>query len=140
MSDLTEVFAKWDERDRQATELYAALRSNERTRKRALTIVYRCPNKKRCTLAEVYVSPAGLLVHQPPYKLAPGTNESTSSASGRAANTRDGNNHWKAQTGFMDSEQWHRVLNCDHVYRVVLEGATVEQDIRDGKHEVIITP
>lgn len=139
MSDVTEVFAKWDERDRQAVELYAALRSNERTRKRALTIVYRCP-VDRCTLAEFYASPAGLLAHQPPYKLSPALNLEESSDSGRAANTRDGDRHWKEQTGFMDSAEWNRVLNCDHIHAYILEGTRVQEDVKSGRREVIITP
>ncbi|GAA1118113.1 hypothetical protein GCM10009670_04120 [Citricoccus alkalitolerans] len=128
-----------NDRQKQAEAVYAALRTNERIRKKARTLVYRCPNRTRCALAEVYASPAGVLIHHPSYKLSRDLNEQGSSADGRAANTTDGDRHWKVRTYFLEAAV-NLALNCDHVHHVVIDREHVEWHIREGITTHIVHP
>lgn len=130
---------RMDDRQQQAESIYAALLTNERTRKKARTLVYRCPNRKRCALAEVYASPAGVLIHHPTYKLSPDLNEQESSADGRAVNTTDGDRRWKVRTYFLEAAA-NLTLNCDHVRGIIIEREHVLRHIKDGITTHIVNP
>ena len=83
---------------------------------------YRCRRPRRgCLLLYVWHSRSDQLeFYQPAYKLSPGRNAEQSNESGRAANTADGNNHWRAVAGVLDDMRgWGPTaglsLQCDHV-------------------------
>ncbi|SFV21325.1 hypothetical protein [Micrococcus terreus] len=135
---LTEVLGSMDDRQEQAEAVFAALRSNDRTRKRARTLTYRCPNTRRCALAEVYSSPVGVLIHHPHFKMSPKLNAATSSEEGRRANTLDGDRHWKARTYFLEAAL-NLTLSCDHIHDALIDREQVTRDIKAGHAEVIVT-
>lgn len=136
-ASLDELMSRLRGRQEQADAVYAALRSNTRTRKRARTLTYRCPNSHRCALAEVYASPVGVLIHHPRYKLSPVLNEASSSEAGRLANTVDGDRRWQGRTYFLEMAV-NLTLNCDHVHHAVIDREQVLQDISAGRSEVVV--
>lgn len=123
------------ERGKVADAIYEALRSTGRLpRQRALT--YRCRNRARCLLLEVIPTPEGLLFHTPEYKLSRKLNEASSSESGRAKNTVDGQRHWRGHS-FFEESAGNCPVNCDHV-RDAIELADVREDLTSGLKEITI--
>lgn len=132
---LLELFRLNDERATLADSIYAALRSaGWLTSHRVLT--YRC--SQRCLLLDVVVTPQGTLLAFPRYKLSPALNAESSSESGRAKNTEDGDRRWRGRAFFAESVG-NCPLNCDHV-RAVLELDRIDADLDAGRSEVTITP
>lgn len=78
---------------------------------------YRCAGQG-CLLLHLWRSPQGVMFYRPAYKLSLGRNESESTPDGRAANTTDGRNHWRADAGTLESARgWegHAMpVQCDH--------------------------
>ncbi|GAB3138106.1 hypothetical protein GCM10027057_17630 [Marisediminicola antarctica] len=66
---------------------------------------YKCTHRDSgsCVLAEVYVLGDSHVAYLRRYTLPKSVNESRSSASGRSANTEDGQNHWRARVVDLDS-------------------------------------
>lgn len=91
---------------------------------------YRCAGRG-CLLLHVWQSPAGPLFYRPAYKLSRDVNERESSPEGRAANTADGENHWRADAGHLAGARgWpeHTMpLQCDH-FRANVETAKILAD------------
>ncbi len=123
-------------RDRTALagSVYAALKRSQQLKSHRV-IDYRCP--QRCLLLDVLNLPQGALFHQTGYKLPPAVNDATSSASGRAKNTRDGKNHWEARTYFAE-DCVNVSLDCAHVHQVVIDKTQVQADIDTGRVEMIV--
>lgn len=138
MNPLADLIANADSRAAQAETILEALLKTPALRRKARNLVYRCPNRKRCALAEIYASPAGVLVYHPTYKLAPEVNAASSSAEGRAANTRDGNNHWNRRVYFLDPAD-NLTLNCDHVQHHNIDRSEVLHDLKADRAEVVVT-
>lgn len=130
-------------------ELYTALISSGRIADlRRLT--YRCASR-RCLLLDVIETPMGTLLHQKRFKNSHEVNLRRSNEAGRAANTEDGNNHWKPRTYFLDVSalSWPegaQSIQCDHVGvlsdggDLVLRGADFAADWRAGHVEVSVRP
>ena len=102
--------------------LYVALVSDPGLLRAQRRLQYRCTS--RCLLLDAIAVPAPerILLHQKRYKLSPQWNATRSSEAGRAANTYDGDNHWKSWTYYvgtsaLDLADPGAVLDaqCDHV-------------------------
>lgn len=125
-----------------AEALHAALVSTGRI-KSLRRLTYRC-HARRCLLLEAVDTPEGVLVHQKRYKLSPTVNEATSTAEGRAANTEDGRNHWRAQTYWLstsalrwdDLPQAGQSLECDHVLSHLLTAPQFTADWEAGHSDI----
>lgn len=121
--------------------LYSALLNGARLSSlRRLT--YRC-HAARCLLLDVVDTPVGVLIHQKRYKYSDEQNLQRSSAAGRAANTLDGNNHWRAHSYFIETsalanaERAGRTdVSCDHVLGYPLTAATFWTDWKSDTTEV----
>ncbi|MDI9629574.1 MAG: hypothetical protein QM286_13720 [Acidobacteriota bacterium] len=114
-------------------DVYKAM--SDRQRKRLLLVEYRCA-AKQCLLLRAWNSPLGPATYQPPYILTPERNLALSSASGRGANTTDGNNHWRERGGLWSyTDDWGNslgiLLACRHVYVSVL-ASDIHRDILAG--------
>lgn len=136
-AQLRALFAALESDSARADATYRALKSTGALKSHRL-LTYRCP--KRCMLLDVVNLPApvGLIVHSPRYRLSPGLNAASSSASGRAKNTEDGDNHWKAHT-FPVRAMSRPLLTCDHL-RVPLEDVDFEADLEARHAEVVMLP
>ena len=134
---LVETFKYANARQQQADAIYAALRANEKIRKKTLSLVYRCSNKERCTLAEIYPSPQGVLVYLPPYKRSPERNQETSSAEGRRVNTIDGERRWKGRAFFIEAA-WNLTLNCDHIDTHLIDREQVLDDLKSDRKNIVL--
>lgn len=117
-----------------ATEFYNMLKKHGKLKAHRV-VTYFCPN--RCRLADVLDTKQGLIIHSPGYKLSPRINEGTTNASGRAANTIDGNRRWKAHTYFIDQAA-NITCSCDHVRAAILEIDRVRTDVAAGRAEITI--
>lgn len=113
-----------------AAELYRAVMVSGRLPAlRRLT--YRC-HARRCLLLDAVETPLGVVCHQIRFKQSDGVNEARSSATGRAKNTFDGNNHWRPRTYYVDVSAlaWPQTtgsrlsVQCDHV-GVLSDGSPV---------------
>lgn len=131
---LGEGMARLDARADEANAFYAMLKKRGRL-KAHRAVAYRCP--KRCLLADVLTTAQGIIIHVPAYKLSPKVNEESSSASGRAANTTDGDRRWKAHT-FPVEAAINVTCTCDHVHHFVLDVDTIEADVEARRGEVVI--
>lgn len=132
---LAEMFAAGKDRTALAESVYDALEApGKLSSHRVLT--YRCP--RRCRLLEVIVTPQGLLLAFPRYKMSPTVNAERSSESGRAKNTEDGDRRWRRRAFFAESVG-NCPLNCDHV-REVLELERIDADRAAGLTEVVVHP
>lgn len=134
---IMDAFEKMDSRHEQAEQLYTALRANEKIRKKTLALVYRCHNRERCTLAEIYPSPQGVLVHLPPYKRSPERNAETSNAEGREVNTLDGDRRWKGNSFFIEYAL-NLTLNCDHVDSRIIDREQVLSDLKSDQKSIVL--
>lgn len=135
-----ERLADREERQRAGELAYKALKATGQLSSHRL-LAYRCPNARRCLLLDVvnFPEPVGPLLVKPRYKLSAATNEAASNEAGRAANTEDGRNHWKA--AYMVPEALlNVVMNCDHIKDVAINKARVQADLDAGHTEVILTP
>jgi hypothetical protein len=138
MNPLGELFRQSRERDALAVKTYAELKALSKRGGHVRTLEYRCPS--RCLLAEILKTPEGdTIVHTPGYKLSPTLNAATSSASGRAKNTRDGNRKWKART-FFTVDSSNISLNCDHIRQQILALAELDAGLASGHAEKIVYP
>lgn len=128
-----------------AGELYRALLVSGRLPSlRRLT--YRCVN--RCLLLDAVelLELGTVLLHQKRYKLSDGYNGQASSPAGRAANTYDGDNHWKSRSYFIDNtlmldvspEGVGQQLQCDHVPPMLLNPAQFQRDWTAGHAGVVV--
>jgi hypothetical protein len=91
---------------------------------RPVTVVeYRCA-ARRCLLLVVWRTPDGFMFYQPSYRLAADVNAQSSTPSGRARNTIDGERAWKPQAGLLDGRYrglpngGGLTLQCGHVRRI----------------------
>jgi len=134
---LAETFKYAYERQKQADTIYAALRSNEKIRKKTLALTYRCHTRERCTLAEIYPSPNGVLVYLPPYKRSPQRNQETSSPEGRKANTSDGDRRWNGHAFFIEAA-WNLTLNCDHIDTHIIDREQVLEDMKSDRKSIVL--
>ena len=106
------------------------------------TLSYRCAS--RCLLLDIIDTPQGAIVHFPRFSRPPAANDARSSAEGRAANTEDGRNHWRARSAFLDDAGAQIELVCKHA-QPLIDTARVRADLegrrRDrGRHaDVILT-
>lgn len=100
-------------------------------------LTYRCQDR-RCLLLDVLQLPAGLLVHQPRYKVAPKLNEASSNPEGRARNTEDGDRRWKGQT-FLSADARGYSLHCDHITDHHLAQEVFDADLAAGRTEIVVT-
>jgi hypothetical protein len=78
-----------------------------------------CDHKRSCPLLYVWKSQGSLLYYAPPYQLSPTRNDATSTSAGRAANTTNGEDQWRARAGLFEHLRGFPAitLGCDHVYR-----------------------
>ena len=128
-----------DSRDPAA--IYAALKKLGRLGDQRL-VTYRC--RRGCTLLDIVQVPGMRIAHQNRYKLSDAVNEASSSASGRARNTVDGNRRYIPQT--YDCEQVvNFTLACDHLPLtpempyVAISRERVQRDIAVHRREVTAT-
>lgn len=131
---LRHLFAASEERSAQADDVYRALKKTKRLSKQR-SVTYLCGNGHRCRLLDVVQTPTGLLLHVPRYKLSPGVNEESSNESGRAANTEDGDRHWRGHSFYADEAADLLTLTCDHV-RDTIAVADVIKDMQNGEREI----
>lgn len=131
---LKRLFEAKEGREQQAEAFYAML-TERRQLKSHRAVTYRC--ERRCMLADVLVTQAGILVHLPPYRLSPSVNAVSSSESGRRERTIDGDRRWRPRT-FMLADALNITFNCDHVRSHVLENAVIESDVSATRGEVVI--
>lgn len=136
MNEMTigEALARLDARTDEANAFYVMLKRRG-SLKDHRAVSYRCP--KRCLLVDVLTTAGGLIVHVPAYKLSPVVNEQSSSESGRATNTTDGDRRWKAHT-FPVSAAINVTCTCDHLRNFVLDVSTIEADASARRGEVVI--
>ena len=133
-----------------AEALYRALLNGKQlTKQRRLT--YRC-HAHRDLLLDAVETPVGVLIHHPVYKNSPDLNERTSSPSGRAANTRDGDRHWKARTVWFHEHalSWPddpqapnpQILGvewkCDHITGLTMRAYEFQDDWAAGHAEILV--
>lgn len=123
---LRAAFRTLDERRELAETTYQAFIDSPNRQRSQHAVAYRC-RVRGCLLADVVSTAAGVVIHQPAYKLSAARNAATSSADGRRANTFDGKNHWKPRTFFADMAGDLRV-ECDHV-SVLLEMTAIKSAI-----------
>lgn len=137
MSDpLEDLFARSSALDARARRTYARLKAEGFLNDHRL-ISYRCAARK-CLLLDVIQVPEQIIAFQPGYKLSPDHNAATSSESGRAANTVDGDRRWKART-FDVTSALNFTLECDHVHHLVLKKNLVQADIDAGRSKVVVS-
>lgn len=109
---------------------------NDAQRRRVLLVEYHCADRRRCLLLRVWATTHGPAFYRPRYTVSPARNLDRSSPEGRAANTRNGSNDWRANCGrWMDVGGLGPIgwpLNCDHVSAVVL-AADVQADIESAQ-------
>jgi len=134
---LHDIFQQQNHASVDASAVYAALKATGRLRDQRI-ISYHCTTR-HCLLLDVIQIPDQVVIHQPPYRLSPAVNTSTSNASGRAANTIDGERRWKAQT-YDPSSAVNFTLTCDHLHQVVVDKADVQADIDAGHAAMIVGP
>ncbi len=99
-------------------------------------LAYRC--RSRCLLVDVLNTKHGLIVHLPRYKLSPAQNEASSTSSGRAANTEDGNRRWKAHT-FFEADAVNVAVTCDHIVHKLIDLDAIRSAIESDTPEVVIS-
>lgn len=132
MSDLPGMLSGLEERNLAATRAYEALKAIGQLRShRVLTV--RCSS--RCLLLDVLLTPAGVIVASPRYKLSHDMNERTTSPDGRQRNTEDGDRHWKARASFA-SDAINFTMNCDHVRNGVLRHDDLQRALDAGEGEI----
>jgi len=120
----------------QAARAYAALQTSGKLRDHRM-ITYRC--KRGCLLFDLVHVSAQMVAHHPRYRLSPRLNASTSSESGRAANTVDGDRRWKAQT-YDVRYALNFTLACDHMRSIILERSDVQDDMDAGHAAMVVDP
>lgn len=116
---------------------FLTAKGNEDAERRYLRVRYHCRDRRACTLAKVYASPDGLVVHQPAYKLSPRVNAASTNEAGREKNTTDGDRRWKAQT-FPLSQALNLSLNCPHVVGHLIDRERVERDAANRAGRVVV--
>ena len=120
-------------KDAAAARFYESLKARGQV-KSHLAVTYRCP--RRCTLAQILTTKAGILVHRPRYKLSPTVNAASSSEAGRAKHTEDGNRRWKAGTFMLVGDI---PAQCDHLQGRAIPAARVRADVAAGHAEVTLS-
>ncbi len=132
-NDLFAAQRETRQRTALAASTYRALKDARKLRSHRI-ITYRCPD--RCLLLDVLNTPAGVIFHQPGYKLPPAVNEATSSESGRGKHAGNGN-RWSPRRYF--AEDCLSVLtDCAHVHQVVLDKAAIQADLDAGHSEMTV--
>ncbi|WP_271396010.1 hypothetical protein [Neomicrococcus lactis] len=131
IEQLRAIITAHDKRSEQAR----AMHDDMGERKRRPNLVIRCNDRRRCKMAEVFITASGVLIHQPGYKLSPAVNLDHSSEEGRAKNTLDGERRWKSQTYFSD-QCLNLSLNCDHYTGNVLELQAIKDALTAGVNEI----
>ena len=127
----------WLARQQHAEEVYEALSKSGRLKGQRV-ITYRC-SVRRCLLLDVVSVPEMVIAHRPRYKTSPTVTAKTSSASGRAAHTEDGEGKWQSWTG-VAGDQWNFTLTCDHVHSVVVDKSELQGDVDGGHDSMTVTP
>lgn len=122
--------------DALARWTYDFLRSEGKLNRRR-TIAYVCA--RDCLLLDVVRTPEGMIVHHPPYRLAPAANLALSSPEGRENNATDGANHWPEQTYFdRAAGPDHFTVRCRDLPDFMLAKARVLDDIAAGRKRVTL--
>lgn len=132
--NIGEAMALLQSRTDDANAFYAMLKKRG-SLKDHRAVTYRC--SKRCLLVDVLTTAQGLIIHVPAYKLSPAVNEQNSNASGRAANTTDGDRRWKGHT-FPSAAAINVTLACDHLHHKLLEMDVIEADSAARRGEVVV--
>ena len=125
------------ERTANAEAYLAMLERHGQVASRA-DVTYRCPNRRHCTLLRAYATAQGVVVHVSRYKLSEQVNAASSTEDGRAKNTEDGANHWKAHTFYVD-DALNVSLNCDHVRALVIGRDRIEREASSRQGDVILS-
>lgn len=133
---LADLVTEHDERNLAAERAYDALKATGQLRSH-IRLTYRAA-KCRCTILEVlsFPEPVGWVIHSPRYRLAPARNAATSSESGRANNTEDGDNRWKRHI-YAHINGPNHAANCAHL-TTNIDTARIEADLTAGRSEVLI--
>ncbi len=117
-----------------ATQCYVILRQERRLEERGLrTWTYRCA-AQRCALLHVFLTPHGVILGIPPYKLSPDQTNRTTSVAGRQKRTTDGERHWAPRASFVDDVGDHTSVTCDHVTARALAIADVMDEFASDAH------
>lgn len=128
--------------------LYAALLSDGDRLRTLRRLQYRGQGCRCLLLDAIEVpEPERVLLHQLRYKHGPERNSERSSAEGRAANTYDGDNHWKPRTFYIgtsaldltDAEGATLNVLCDHV-DVNMKPSEFRADWSAGHADVTVRP
>lgn len=137
LREFSEMIAWSEHQDELALAWVESVRKRG-TASQQRALVYRC-KARGCSLLELYRSPDGLIVYRPRYKLSPAQNAEFSNASGRAANTEDGDRHWKASGGFLREswEGWMIEGICDH-HRSHITLEAILGDLKAKRRTVIL--
>lgn len=106
-----------------AEVLYRALISDASRLRSLRRLQYRCDRPQHCLLLDAIEVPGSVLLHQKRFKNSPAINLNRSNEAGRAANTFDGENHWRPRTYYIgqsalsieDDRVAGQSLQCDHV-------------------------
>lgn len=141
------------EQRRQRSEAYRLVQLLDRDRalsKRLRKLVYRCPNKKRCTLIEIFVVPErGVLACERNKRVSDARIEQ------RLTHVREndyGNpdlmtyDQWRAMDfelpfcGFLDPDQYPAQLapKCTHIDDLDVTGDEILDDLNAGKKNVVL--
>lgn len=129
-----EYLQRFNERQHLAED-FSTSPAMKRARAKMLATTFRC-SKRGCVLAYVYVTPCGVIVHQPRYKLSPEVNAASSNESGRANNTLDGDHKWKSKSHFLEKDNRYR-FTCDHLIKWVPSAEIEKAATRRAKNIVI---
>jgi len=124
-------------RNAMATTVYGALVDTGKLSGHLL-LTYRCP--LRCAVLHVINTPQGVIFGWPRYKTSTETTARQSSAGGRAANTEDGNRHWKRRASYVDTVDSAGV-QCDHLQRSLeLTDIQAQLDGENFPRDVVLLP
>ncbi len=125
-NNLSGLKADMQRRNVIATNAYGAMVDSGKLADYVL-LTYRCP--RGCALLHVINTPHGAIFGWPRYKVPAGANGARSSASGRAANTEDGRNHWLRRARYVDTVDT-AFVQCDHL-QSDLQLTDIQRDLDD---------
>lgn len=135
--------------------LYIALIGDPPRMRTLRRLTYRCAHGDRCLLLDAVGVAGTVLLHQKRFKNSEEVNLRRSNEAGRAANTFDGNNHWKPRTYYLDQSalahpddrpEPRLSIQCDHVgvlsdgEDLTLTAGAFRDDWARGHTEVAVRP
>lgn len=136
LGDFSEYVRSVQDANAAASAFVAMLQKNGQL-KSHLKVTYRC-ELRGCVLLQVLATSQGLIFRKPAYRLSPPENARSSSAEGRAKNTRDGDRRWKETCGLLASAE-NLSVNCDHIRTCIIPNSRIESDV-EAQHAKVLVP